>query len=275
MPVYLATAFFEMNGYGWTETYARDSGSTEDLRAMADFDRIELWMKRAACLGAQGQIQAQRVSLVEVKNDGVLNYIPLAGNSGFDSEDPSTAILMRCGDALNVRRKNTFVRGIADVEITKGGKLKGDPVFVGAFGAFTTALVSRGYGWIGTDVKTEMAVTGYTQEDNGRVTITFDATNFPVLATGAKVVWNGKLNGVDGKSVLNGPHPLVKQAAANTMQTAKRLAVFPFPGLGGQFVRRTTDFFPMANAVAQKVCIRKAGKVSNLQVGRAPVRPKG
>jgi hypothetical protein len=275
MPLYNATAFFQMNGYGWTETYTRDSGSTEDLRAMADFDRNNLWMKRAAALGVEAEITAQRVSLVELKGDSVLNYIPLSGNAAIEAEDPSTAILVRCGNALNTRRKNVFCRGVADVAITKGGKLKGDPVFTGAFTAFLAALVQHNYGWMGVDVKTEMSVTNYTQVDSGRVSLVFDPANFPVLATGDKVVWYGKGNGVSGKSVLNGPHPLIKTAAANTMETAKAMAVFPYPGPGGKFVRKTVQFIGIANAVPQKVDIRKAGKPSNLQVGRAAVRARG
>jgi hypothetical protein len=53
------------------------------------------------------------------------------------------------------------------------------------------------------------------------------------------------------------------------------MAVFPYPGPGGKFVRKTVQFIGIANAVPQKVDIRKAGKPSNLQVGRAAVRARG
>jgi len=276
MPKYFATAFFQCNEQGWTETYFRDSGGVTDLAAIADFDRNTIWQKRANCLALPSKIVSQRVSLDTVLGDSVLNYITIAGNAAFESEDASTAVLVRLGNADNTRRKNVFFRGVNDGAIINGGEFTGPgrTAIQGAFDSFFGALIANSYGWKGTLAKVEMDVDGWTFDTANRIVFTVDPTNFPVLANGQKVTWRGKDMGAGRPSKLNTNIPLLN-IGNNTVRTAKPTASFPYPGVGPKFVRRTYDLIVAANNRYQKVSTRKAGKLSHVQAGRAPVQPRG
>lgn len=276
MAKYFATAYFELNGYGWTETYYRDGLTEGDLAALADFDRNTIWTKRALCLGQEARISAQRTSFDDVLGDSVLNFINLPGNPQFTSEDPNTALLVRLGNVPNTRRKNVFMRGIPDDVVVNGGLVNGGQgAFFNAAKAFFNAIVNYNYGWRGSDTKTDMGVTNYTSDDAGRVVFTLLAGALPAQPAGTKITVRGKGMGAGGKSVLNTTLPCLYSATPNTLVTAKPIAAFPYVAPGGFLTRRTYALFPAANFRFQKVDTRKAGKVSGLQAGRARVRPKG
>jgi hypothetical protein len=276
MPNYFATAFFQCNELGWTETYYRDGGGTTDLAVLADFDRTTIWQKRANCLALPSKIVAQRVSFDTVLGDSVLNYIEMAGNAAFDSEDPSTAVLVRLGNADNTKRKNVFFRGCSDAAIISGGKFTGPgrTAIQGAFDSFFGALIANNYGWKGSDTKVDMDVTGWTFDTQNRIVFAVDPTNFPVLADGVKVTWRGKDMGAGRPSKLNRPIALFN-VGNNTVRTTKPTAAFPYPGVGPKFTRRTYALRVAMNARYQKVSTRKAGKNSHVQAGRLRAQPLG
>jgi len=274
MPIYMATAFFSMEGYGWTESYFRDNNAVTDLAALADFDRETIWNKRAVALAKQAKIIAQRASFVTVKGDAVLNYIPMQGNETWDAEDPNTAILVRLGNIDNTRRKNIFMRGIPDDLVVRGGTVGGATGWKPAADAFFTALVQNNYGWYGILDKVDINVTGYVENAQNKVVLTLAAAPPLGLAEGDKVVLQGVNLGVGKPSVLNGNHPYIVTDTAE-VTTVKPTAVFPFPGLGGKVRKVTKDLYQAKNWRYQKIDTRKAGKISNLQAGRARVKAKG
>jgi len=276
MPLYQATAFFEQLGHGWSESYYRDSGGLTDLAAIADFDRAKIWTKRANCCGTQTTLFAQRASFVTVKNDSVLNYIPLAGNQEFTSEDPATALLIRLGNTDNTLRKNVFMRGIADGAVVEGGKFAEDFASFGALvRSFTNALISESYGWYGSDTKVDMHVGGYTiQANTNRLIFTIDDANLPPEVVGTPIVVRGKGWGGCCKSVLNTTFPCV-YFGTDQLITKRAVAAFPYVAPGGFLTRRTYALRVAANARLQKIVERKPGKVSYVAAGRQAARPRG
>lgn len=274
MSIYQSTMFFECLGHGWSETYYRDAGGQSNLEALADFDRENLWKKRALCCGAQVAIVAQRVSFTDQLQDSVLNYLPLQVGT-FDAEDSNTALLVTMAIANNTRRKNTFLRGVPDNIVVTGGIVdRAFAAFINAFNAFAGALVQNTYGWIGSDVKTEHPVTDYTSDATNRLVFTVGGAALPVPATGNKIRLRGKNLGVGGKSVLNRTAVFLRNSATEC-KTNKPTAAFPFSGPGGFLVSRTTTIRVIANVKIQKVVERKAGKVSFTSPGRVPARPLG
>ena len=274
MPLYVATAFFEMNGAGWTESYYRDSAGQMDLAAIADFDRAGIWTLRQGMLAQPARITAQRASFVTIQGDSVLNYIPMNAGQAWESEDANTAMLVRLGNADNTRRKNVFVRGIPDDMVLRGGTVGNAAGWKNAADAFFFKLIERQYGWYSITGRTDHPVTGYVLDAQNRVKVTLDPAPALGLAVGDKVVLQGVNVGVSQPSVLNGNHPFIVTGAAE-VTTAKRLAVFPFPGLGGKLRKVTKDLQVAFNHRYQKIDTRKAGKASHLQAGRARAKAKG
>lgn len=274
MPNYQATMFFECLGHGWSETYYRDAGGETNLEALAEFDREQLWKKRALCCGSQVTIVAQRTSFTDVLQDSVLNYLPLQVGQ-FDSEDVNTALLVTMAVQDNTRRKNLFMRGIPDNIVVRGGQVdRLFAAFINAFGAFAGAIVGNNYGWIGSDVKVEHEVTNYIADVANRLVFTTAGAALPVPPTGNKIRLRGKNIGVGGKSVLNRTAVFIR-LGANSCKTNKPTAAFPFPGLGGFLVSRSTAIRTIKNVKIQKVVERKAGKPSFISAGRVPARPLG
>lgn len=275
MPIYMATAFFELRGHGWSESYFRDGGGETDLAALADFDRLGLWTKRAKCLGKQATCFAQRVSFSDVLGDSVLNYLTLPGNSGFDAEDPNTALLVRFGDATNTHFKNTFMRGIADDVVVQGGDVgRGFALFQAAYNGFVDAVLQGTYGWMGSAVKTQHPLTGYVSDPENRIVFTTAAPALPAADVNGLIRVRGKNIGVGGKSILN-KTMVCSREGDNTCTTKKAQAAFPFMGKACFLVTRTTTLRVIRNARLQKVVERKAGKVSYTSAGRLAARIQG
>lgn len=275
MPLYQATAFFEQLGHGWSETYFRDAGGQSDLAVLADFDRTAIWEKRALCCGKQTKLFAQRASFTDVLGDAVLNYINLPGNEAFDSEDANTAALVSCAITNNTKRKNLFMRGVADDLVISGGIVgRGFAPWLNAYNNFSAALITNLYGWLGTDVRTEHAVTNYEPDAVNRLVFTLAAPGIDPPPVGNKVVVTGKALGVGGKSTLNRSFVVIRDANV-TVKTAKPTAAFPYPGPGGFLVTRTKTLRVIANCRLQKIVERKAGKVGYISPGRAQARPLG
>lgn len=274
MAVYLATCFFEQGGHGWSETYARDGGGVTNLAALADFDRDTIWGKRAKCCGLQTRIFAQRVSFTDQLGDSQLNYIDLQPNT-FESEDANTAVLVVGQNSNNTRRKNIFMRGVADAVVVLGGEVdRGFALFDASFKAWRDAMIQNAYGWIGTQANTEHPVLGYTTDAENRIVFTLGGPGIAAPAVGNKVRVRGKNMGIGKPSVLNSTFVCIRDNNTS-VKTNKPTAAFPYPGTGGFLVTKTTNLITMANIRLQKVVERKAGKPSYVSAGRAAVRPRG
>lgn len=281
--IYKATAWFELNGLGWSESYYRDSGLVSDLAALADFDRVGaggaggLWVKRAGCLGKEATLISQETSFISVRGDSVLNYIPIGGNAAFSCDAPTVAILVRCGDTANVRKKNIFLRGIADDADIQGGKLSKDtpPEFGAALQNFTTALITNNYGWMGRTVPVIFDVDTWADVPvTHQISLTVAAGPLPAADDFGLIRLVGKNMNPAGRSVLDGPQVFIRVDDV-TLKTKKPTAAFPFPGPGPKLVYKPTDLQVIANVRFQKIVERRVGKVSHLPRGRALARPRG
>lgn len=293
MALYKATAWFELNGAGWSESYYRDSAGVTDLAALVDFDTVGvpagsgIWTKRAACLGKEASIIAQEASFVDLTapidpvtvGDSVLNYLPMPGNEAFSAEDPFTALLIRFGDSLNTRRKHTFFRGIADGSVIEGGKLqkgnKGIVAFDGALDSFCTQLILSNYGWVGITGKVNHPVTNYVSEvGTNRIVFTVGAPALPPADGQGLIHVNGVNLGIGKRSVLDGAQVMVR-IDDTSCKTKKPTAAFPFPGVGGFLRSFVKDLIQIRNFRHQKIVKRSTGKVSFVSVGRAQAKARG
>jgi hypothetical protein len=281
--IYKATAWFECNGLGWSEAYYRDSGLVSDLAALADFDRVGaggaggLWVKRAGCCGREVTLVAQETSFISVRGDSVLNYIPIGGNSAFSADAPTVALLVSCGNLDNTRRKNVFMRGIADNVVVNGGRFAAgtEPAFEAAINNFKNTLISDGYGWLGRQAPQIFDVTAWADVPaTHQILLTVDVGPLPPADTFGLVRLVGKLMNPRGRSVLDGVQVYIR-VSDTEVKTKKPTAVFPFPGPGPKLIFKPTDLIDIASVRFQKIVERKVGKASHLPRGRALARARG
>src|SRR5689334_22074304 len=181
-----ATLFFQTGSFGWTESFLWDGQSTIDLNPhMASLQVIA--QKRAALLGAQSFIKAERVSFetdaagVPTPGDSVLQYVRYNGASVPGSDDPDARVLITQRNLVARFRRNMFLGGIWDDVNGQGGFYL--PTIAGwqtAFDSWRAAMLAKGVGWWHYSVDEEANVETYAvTPSTGYVTVTVDAAIFP------------------------------------------------------------------------------------------------
>jgi len=120
-----ATLFFQTNSFGWTESFFWQILSNDLTPQMASLQVIA--QKRAALLGAQSFVKAERVSFefdgdgLPVTGDSFLQYNRYNGATVPQADDPDTGVLVTQRNLVAARRRNMFLRGIWDDVNGAGG----------------------------------------------------------------------------------------------------------------------------------------------------------
>jgi hypothetical protein len=269
--VYKASIVFEQHARGWTESYYLQSPALNYETAIARLDEVA--KARAKLLGREAFIKGFRVSRVDEKNEGYIEYTRYNGNADKDSAQPDVAILVTCYDALFSRKKNIYLRGVWDEWEEKGGILtREDKLFTKAFAEFTNALTRNNapFGWWGVTGKTQANVTNIVADADDRLTMTFDADVFaePLFGTKQKI----RLTGVNGRSGMNGEH-IVQALTARTCVTvvSTRHVAYKF---GGRVAFNTYGFLQMKNLTVAKVTSRDSGAPLLESRGRQRATPR-
>lgn len=143
-----ASLFFQMNAFGWTESYYSLGATLEDVRITAEL----LAQKRALMLPGTSRITYIRVSDVNVFRDSMLVPLPAVGFGGgqfgaqFAAEFPSTAILIRLF-ATAVARGRIFLRGAQSNTGLDGNRQELNPEQVPFLTAYLAQLANPVQNW--------------------------------------------------------------------------------------------------------------------------------
>lgn len=268
MPIIRATLFFESEGYGWTETYAREGPALADFGYLTITDALA--QKRAKLNGAETYIRYLRWSQDDVFRDSMGHTYSGSGLRGLSTEPsaaPQLALMARFRNAAGTRYKLAYLRGIWDSVSATGGTYTPTVAFTGYWDDFRAKLLQDAWGWVGRNVTTKANVGTVAQLEAGTVAVTC-ATNlfpgpYPMKAT-------VRVSGVQGATQLNGVH-VVQASSATQFTTQNRIAIFPYL-TGGVVTYNTETLQLIGQASPQRIVERKPGRPSYKSRGRRSAR---
>lgn len=283
MPAIRLTAFFkDDDGHGWSESHDKDGGSsvTSLSTYLAAFDALMQGFRRPLLGGDAYYIGCRasyRTADGTIAGDNIERDPPLRGPQTYSGQDvfmdtPNAAIKMRLRNDASTARSDAYLRGAWD-QCFHGGVLD----FTGVAGAewkrradlYGAALISGGYGWVGTNpaATSRGNVTGYVSNPDGTVTLTVAPTNaIPLPAAGTKLsVKFARING--SKSVLNRSLVCIVGVGGTSLTTVELIAVSDF-ATAGTYVATVKGFIPYAAVSYYKLSSRKTGRPFGVGPGR-------
>lgn len=272
-PIIKMTLFFQTNSFGWTESFLSNTG-TSDLNAqMASLQIIAA--KRAALLGAQSFIKAERVSVetdedgLPIVGDSLLQYVRYNGPITNTSADEDIGVLITMRNALARHRRNMFLRGVwDDVEGAGGFYLPTIAGWQSAFNSWAVAMLAKGVGWWHSVKSAPFTVDGYTvNATTGYVTVTVLGDAFGAGPYGKIKV---RLSGVNVKSQINGSW-IGTPLSESQIMLEKPMALLPYTG-GGLLYTYVPAFDRAETLDAQKITTRRAGAPLLQSPGRRKAR---
>lgn len=275
------TLVFEAASRGWTESYIYSSSG--DSHAPIEGPATRLAKARIELCGQGAKIKAIRISKEGVGPDSLLRHTDIQPSKVQVPDgqgnvlhfgpraQPNVAILVRCSDAAESKRKFVYLRGIPDLIEVNGGQIEDNKIYAKLFAAFRKQLVDEPWGWQGVATKYgPVDLLNYETTVNGIVTFTLQANLFLVGDANKKVV--ARFKGVNGKSQLNGPH-LVKISDQQSGKLVYPLSLLAYAH-GGQVSYSALDFQKIEVVDPHKIVTRKAGAPLLESRGRARAKPR-
>jgi len=255
-----ATLIFQTGSFGWTESFLWAVLSNDLNLQNASLQVIA--QKRAALLGAQSFIKAQRVSFESdqdgnaVAGDSFLAYNRYNGAQTPTSDDPDTAVLVTMRNLVAQHRRNMFLRGIWDDVNGQGGfYLPSVAGWQSAFNSWAAAMLARQAGWWHNTKSAPKVVSNYVMASpSGYVTVTMELDAFGAGPYVKQVV---RFQGINVTSPINGTQ-LVTPISATECVLEKPLALLPYTG-GGVMFTYTRSIDVASTIDAQKIVTRRAG----------------
>lgn len=275
------TLVFEAGVRGWTESYIYSSGS--DSHSPVEGPATRLARARIELCGQGAKIKAIRISKEGIGPDSLLRYtdiqpskvkVPDAqGNvlSFGQRAQPNVAILVRCSDEMEMKRKFVYLRGIPDLIEVNGGQIEDNKLYAAAFAAFRKQLIDEAWGWSGVQTKYgPVDLLNYESTATGVISFTLQGNLFLVADAGKRVT--ARFKGVNGKSQLNGAHQVkvIDQQSGRLVYPLSLLAY----AHGGQVSYSANDFQKIQLVNPHKIVTRKAGAPLLESRGRAKAKPR-
>jgi len=270
-----ATLFFQVNSFGWTESFFWSVPGNDLNPQMASLQVIA--QKRAVLLGSQAFIKAERVSFEvndaaqPVTGDSFLQYVRYNWASVPAADDPDTAVLVTMRNLVAERRRNMFLRGIYDDVNGQGGFYL--PTVAGwqtAFNNWAAAMLARQAGWMARHKVNIVPITGYTVDpDTGFVQVTLGAAAPQLVANETQQV---RIRGVNVKSPLNGTQ-LIRAIDSTHFWLEKPLALIAYQ-FGGEVIFYSQAIEVATTIDAQKIVTRRAGAPLLQSRGRRRAKPR-
>lgn len=283
MPTVRLTAFFkDDDGNGWSETHDKDGGSsvTSLTSYLQNFNTLMQTLRRpllggdAFYIGCRG---SYRTGSGAIAGDNILLDPPLRGPQTFGGNDvnmdaPEVAVKIRLRNDASTARTDVYIRGQWR-QVVIAGVLN----FTDAIGeewkrradAYTAALITGGYGWLGVNptATSRGTVTGYQANTDGTVTLNVTPSNgiaLPVAGTKLPIKF-ARING--SNSILNRLLVCVVEAGGAAVTTTEKIAVSDFE-TNGTYIATVTGFIPYAARSYYKLARRKTGRPFGLGRGR-------
>lgn len=275
MPIVQTVFDFQCQGYGWSESWFKDT-QLASLKAFYTASALPLLEKRQAMLAYEASLTACSNSYTDVRSDSYLIYTGFyLGGLGPDVHAASPhETIYTVGRADNdKKRKGIFFRGIPDDVVLNGGIFNnGYATWVGPATAFMDAIAQNGWGWMSSvPGPMQFAITEYVQTVDQFVQFSFAGTPFQGVQIGTYKRVRMLFKGI--KSVLNGAQT-VEVMGPSSARSLKPTAVFPFTKTGLLTVY-TPTFYPIVNYSFQKTGQRRAGRPKLHTPGHQSARPKG
>ncbi len=277
------TFFFEQVGYGWTESWYTDTGtspplSSANVQAIVDgyvvnrrrflADTATLTYARYSAVQpptTQGQKQS---FVIEVQNQGQDN----SGDLSF------TAALCRCQDLSRLHTKNWYIRGVNDALFTDGGVFTSVNGFLKNVGTFFTWMSGVQMGWQGSTGGLQYPLVTAVQNAGNWVDITLAVNpttgNNPFVGLPDGYRTQVRFNQIRGATQLNGQQTVIVKTT-NTCRTEDLLAIFPYVVGSGYMVYAPKVVYPVEFFNIYRGVERRAGRPSFLSRGRRSASSRG
>lgn len=276
MSIIKATLMFQTNSFGWSESFFWNAPGSEDLIPQGASLQV-IAQKRAALLGAQSFVKAQRVSIEVNENnepvvgDSFLEYFRYNGAAVPAADDPDTAVLVTMRNVTASRRRNMFLRGIwDDVNGLGGFYLPGTPGWQSAFDTWRAAMLARQVGWMSRTQVNVVGISTYTMDpDTGFVQVTLNAAAPQIVAGKVQSV---RIRGVNVTSPLNGTQ-LIRGIDSTHFWIEKPLALVNYQ-FGGEVIFYTSALEVASTIGPQKIVTRRAGAPLLQSRGRRRAKPR-
>lgn len=279
MPFRIKTTWIFGGGQrGWTESLYSQPSSDQTIVTASNY-ALQVAQARAPMLGAECYVKAFRCQVVEdaaglkVTRQGDLTQgLTLYGTPAQGAAEEDVCLLTDFIGAGNLFHKPLYLGGVWDSIVTNFGAYNPSPAWITLFGSWKAKVLSLGYGWVSRTSSAPYAVSNYTQEDTGFVTLTFGGTPFAGASNTPVTVRISGLPSVGGMSTLNGDL-IVRPTGVSTAVTVTRIAVMPFVGPG--VMHTFTYQFRMAGDIgAEKIVTRERGAPLLESRGRRRVRSR-
>lgn len=275
MAIVKATLILQTGSFGWSESFFWQVASNDLNPQMASLQIIA--QKRAALLGSQSYVKAERVSFEQndagqpVVGDSLLQYVRYNGSVVPGSDDPDTAVLVTMRNLVAARRRNMFLRGIWDDVNGAGGFYL--PTVAGwqtAFNSWAAAMLGRQAGWMARTQVNRVAVSTYSMDpDTGYVQVTLAAAAPQLVANETQEV---RIVGVNNKSPINGTQ-LIRGIDSTHFWLERPLALINYQ-FGGEVVFYSQAIEVATTIDAQKIVTRRAGAPLLQSHGRRKAKPR-
>lgn len=292
------TFMFSQLNQGWSETYyltADTPAAALTAASTVNPGQTKINTLAAAMMGLRGpqcSLNAVRLSgvtlpvpAVRVRNSQLVRFTPakVGSYAGAVAEADffDTCIVLQMLSADNAPPKLTHMRGIPDAFVEAGGQPAGtmDAFFGAAWNNPQTGLqkVLQGdaWSWFGLGTVRNAPITNLVQDAAGTVTIT--TTNAPLL-NGLTVgnVYPFRIAGVTKPKSINGQWPFVVNSGLLSITTRKLFGILEWDGGNqGKIVYNPQEAHQINLVRYNNIGERKAGRPSDLQRGRQPVRQRG
>lgn len=287
MPTVRLTAFFkDDDGHGWSETHDKSGGEaiTSLTSYLTNFNTLMETFRRPLLGGDAfylGCRASYKTAAGAIAGDNTLKDPPMRGPQTYSGitvnmDAPEVAVKMRFRNDASTARSDAYLRGMWR-QVIDAGVLN----FTDTAGAewkrradaYAAALISGGYGWVGTNpaATSRGDVTGYQENPDGTVTLNVTPTNGIALpAAGTRVaVKFARIN--NSKSILNRLLVCVVAPGGAALDTTERIAVSDFE-TNGTYIATVTGFIPYAAVSYYRLSQRKTGRPFGVGRGRLPVQ---
>lgn len=285
MPVIRLTAFFkDDDGHGWSETHDKDGGTTivSLTTFLAAFNSLMQSFRRpllggdAFYIGCRASYKTSNGAIAgdNIELDPPMRGPQTSGGVTVNMDAAEVAVKMRFRNDGSTARSDVYVRGMWR-QVIDAGVLD----FTSPTGAewknradtYANALISNGYGWVGTNPTTTSRgkVTGYTANANGTVTLNLTQQNgvpLPVAGTRLAIKF-ARIN--RSKSILNRVLVCVVDVGAAAVTTTEQISPADFE-TEGTYVATVKGFIPYAAMSYYKLARRKTGRPFGVAPGRLP-----
>jgi hypothetical protein len=275
------TLVFAQGGYGWTESYVIQVSGLTVAQVFAAY-ATPIILRRLPMTGQDTTITYCRVSKIGSTFVAQAFYVNQVGTYAVASADQNIALLMKWAPGTTNPEKNMYFRGVPYTILGPGGTLLNPlpAAFRTAFNAWSSFLMGTpgaAMGWQGNvNHLVPFPLNDYSQTvGTNQIVLNFkpDSTGtgiFNNIAANTKV--NLRLSGINGKSQLNGVHPVVVNGTS-ACTTVKPFGVIPY-SYGGTGALITLGFIQLNNIQMERIMTRKAGRELFLEHGRSPVRAR-